>query len=74
MKNKLIIAICLIIVSGCGDNKPVNNDYRNNQKVQLIYKTEHCRYYCVEKNGLGNCKVTICECDSGFQGDVSNSW
>ena len=44
------------------------------QTKELIFETEHCRYYCLAKNGFGNCKVVVCECDEGYSGDASVSW
>lgn len=65
----IIVAICAIALSGCDDSKK-----ETKQTPELMFKTEHCRYYCLEKNGFSNCKVSVCECDSGYQSDISISW
>ncbi len=44
------------------------------REPELILKTEHCRYYCLARNGYDNCKQMICECDSGYSCDSSISW
>lgn len=53
-------------------------DYEKKQEPketkELIFETEHCRYYCLAKNGFGNCKVVVCECDEGYSADASVSW
>ena len=43
-------------------------------KPELLYETEHCRYYCLQKNGFGTCKVITCDCDEGYSCDASTSW
>lgn len=70
---KLILATLLIIVTSC------NNNYDKQQSQQsevpeLIYETEHCRYYCLQKNGFHACKIVTCDCDAGYSCDASVSW
>lgn len=60
-----------VVLSAC-ENSTVKTEPKETN--ELIFETEHCRYYCLEKNGYGTCKVVVCECDEGYTGDVSVSW
>jgi len=74
---KLITGIVLIMfISSCCNRECLQeNERRENETYgELLYKTDHCRYYCLQKNGFGTCKVVVCDCDSGYYGNASTSW
>jgi hypothetical protein len=77
--NQLAIAfasllLCTVFYSCIDEEKRSKREREYIERKELIYKTEHCRFYCLERNGLEQCKVVICECDSGYNADVSVSW
>lgn len=84
MKNKLTIngfslaCASLLLAAGlCScDNYDRTKEYGKSKikDNELILQTKHCRYYCLERNGYGQCKLVVCECDSGFNADASVSW
>lgn len=65
----MLMAFCACPSSSEKVEPPIQNEFK-----ELILQTEHCRYYCLSRNGFGNCKIVICECDSGYTGDASVSW
>lgn len=68
----LKLTICSIFLTssfGCKDNTA-----QERQPAELMMETKHCRYYCLEKNSFGKCKVIVTECDSGYAADASVSW
>ena len=68
---KIGIILLMLIASSCEQRQC----YTPNKEIkELIMKTEHCRYYCLARDGFGNCKMVICECDSGYNADVSLTW
>ena len=69
---RIIIAICLIGLISCKNDTNRKNEQKSTP--DLMFETEHCRYYCLQENAIGACKVSVCECDSGYQADVSVSW
>lgn len=66
-----LFALLCLCFTNCTNSE---RKQRANQTKDLILETEHCRYYCIGRNGLGNCKVVVCECDEGYSCDTSNSW
>ena len=70
------IILLMLIASSCEQRQTKNQAELNTQKEvkELIMETEHCRYYCLARDGYGNCKMVICECDSGYNADVSLTW
>jgi hypothetical protein len=68
------VLFCAVFSSCIDEEKRSKREREYIERKELIYKTEHCRYYCLERNGLEQCKVVICECDSGYSADVSVSW
>ena len=64
---KLIIAAIILIASCRSENYKAPEMCR---KPKLLYKTEHCRVYCLEQNGYGRCLTVISECDSGYSMNV----
>jgi hypothetical protein len=75
MKKVISVILVTIVTSSCIDER----DYAQRQREhieykELIFETEHCRFYCLERNGSKHCMVIVCECDSGYSADVSTSW
>lgn len=62
-----------MILSSCDDVYD-HKDKAKIEKGDLLFKTQHCRYYCLSYDGLKNPKVVVCDCDSGYAGNVSTSW
>jgi hypothetical protein len=60
-----------VVLSACSNNETKREP---REAKELILQTEHCRYYCLSRNGYGNCKIVVCECDEGYTGDASVSW
>jgi hypothetical protein len=69
---KLIILIAALALFSCESERAKRREERN--KPELIYETDHCRYYCLADDGFGNCKVMTCDCDEGYSCDTSTSW
>lgn len=67
MKKVIIILSVLLYSCEC-------NDKPKSENKELIFQTEHCRWYCLSRNGFNNCKVVACECDEGYDADASVSW
>lgn len=52
--------------------KPINNKFvdKYGKEVDIIFETENCIYYCIEKSVTGNCLTIVSECDKNFSSSV----
>ena len=77
MKN-LYYILTLIVISFTSCREITNKEEKvvetKNLEPELLLETEHCRYYCLARNGFDTCKIVICECDEGYSCDASTSW
>ncbi len=64
---KLMFMLFVLILASCDCGK------RKKQTPELLFETEHCRYYCLERP-IGACKIVTCDCDKGYECDASNGW
>lgn len=64
----VMIIVFITLFSSCETKKERTKNYG---EPVLLYKTEHCRVICLQKNGWGKCVTAVAECDSGYNMNVS---
>lgn len=74
MRNALYAMLAAVLFSCQADGAKEETTFFIKEKTQLILETEHCKYYCLARNGYDNCKMVVCECDAGYSCDASVSW